>query len=91
MPAFVRAVFSASFAEDRDIGERAVIADILISQSLPADDLIAAAEVPENKERLRSRSEQAIELGLFGAPSFIVAGELFWGNDRLEDALAWQS
>ena len=91
IPAFVRAVFSANFAEDRDIGERAVIADILISQGLPADDLIAAAEAPENKEKLRCRSEQAIELGLFGAPSFIVAGELFWGNDRLQDALAWLS
>lgn len=91
MPAFVRAVFSANFAEDRDIGERAVIADILVFQGLPADDLITTAEMPENKERLRRRSEQAIELGLFGAPSFIVAGELFWGNDRLEDALTWQS
>ena len=91
MPKFVREVFSANFAEDRDIGERAVIADILASQGLPADDLIVAAEQPENKEKLRRRSEQAIELGLFGAPSFFVAGELFWGNDRLQDALAWPS
>ncbi|MFA7270521.1 MAG: 2-hydroxychromene-2-carboxylate isomerase [Sterolibacterium sp.] len=89
MPDFVRAVFSANFAEDKDIGERGVIADILGSYGLPADDLIAAAEMPENKEKLRRRSEQAIDLGLFGAPSFIVEGELFWGNDRLQDALAW--
>jgi 2-hydroxychromene-2-carboxylate isomerase len=89
VPDFVRAVFRANFAEDRDIGERAVTAEILSAQGLMAEDLIVAAEAPANKEKLRRRSEQAIELGLFGAPSFIVAGELFWGNDRLEDALAW--
>ena len=39
---------------------------------------------------LRSRTEEAARLGIFGAPSFVVAGELFWRNDRLEDALAWE-
>ncbi|MBS0552318.1 MAG: DsbA family protein, partial [Proteobacteria bacterium] len=42
-----------------------------------------------NKTALREQTERAVELGLFGAPSFRVDGELFWGNDRLEDALAW--
>ena len=89
VPGFVRAVFSANFAEDRDIGDRTVIADILATCGLPADAMIDAAESAENKELLKRRSEQAIDLGLFGAPSFIVDGELFWGNDRLQDALAW--
>jgi len=38
---------------------------------------------------LRDQTRRAIELGIFGAPSFVVDEELFWGNDRLEDALAW--
>jgi 2-hydroxychromene-2-carboxylate isomerase len=88
-PAFVRAAFSANFAENRDIGERAVIADILTRLSQPADAVIAAAETQESKDRLRQQTGHAEEIGLFGAPSLIADGELFWGNDRLEDALAW--
>ena len=88
-PKFVRAVFAANFVEDRDIGEREVIADILNRLGLPADKIIAAAETPENKDRLRQQTERAAEIGLFGAPSLIANGELFWGNDRLEDAFAW--
>jgi 2-hydroxychromene-2-carboxylate isomerase len=39
--------------------------------------------------RLRAQNDEAVALGLFGAPSFTVRDELFWGNDRLEAALAW--
>ena len=41
------------------------------------------------KEALRRRVDEARHLGLFGAPTFLVDGEMFWGNDRLEDALEW--
>ncbi|HEX9665685.1 MAG TPA: DsbA family protein, partial [Thermodesulfobacteriota bacterium] len=41
------------------------------------------------KEYLRKQTEEAIGLGIFGAPSFVVGNELFWGNDRLEDAIDW--
>ena len=48
------------------------------------------AQAPENKLlRLRDQTRRATELEILGAPSFVVGGELFWGNDRLEDALAW--
>ena len=43
----------------------------------------------ENKDRLRRQTEQAVALGIFGAPMFVSRGELFWGNDRLGDALTW--
>ena len=42
-----------------------------------------------NKAALRAQTDTARRLGIFGAPSFIVQGELFWGDDRLEDALAF--
>ncbi|MCB1958146.1 MAG: 2-hydroxychromene-2-carboxylate isomerase [Rhodocyclaceae bacterium] len=87
--AFSRAVMCANFAEDRDIGDRAVIAELLLGLGLPAEDLLADAGSDAGKAALRSQTERATELGIFGAPSFIVDGELFWGNDRLEDALAW--
>lgn len=86
---FSRAVMQANFAEDRDIGESEVIAEILTSLSLPAAEIIERAQSDDNKLALRRQTERASELGLFGAPSFRVGDELFWGNDRLEDALAW--
>jgi 2-hydroxychromene-2-carboxylate isomerase len=86
---FSRAAITANFAEDREIAEPAVIGDILTGLGLPADALLAAAVTPDNKEALRRQTAHASELGLFGAPSFRVGDELFWGNDRLEDALAW--
>ncbi|APR04210.1 2-hydroxychromene-2-carboxylate isomerase [Thauera chlorobenzoica] len=86
---FARAVMTANFAEDREIGEPAVIGSILDGLGLPAAELLARAQSDANKLALRCQTERAAELGLFGAPSFRVGDELFWGNDRLEDALAW--
>ena len=89
LPDFARAVFRANFAEDREIGEAPVVRSVLDSLGLPGADLVERAQTPENKQLLRERTERAIELGIFGAPSFVADGELFWGDDRLEDALAW--
>ena len=88
---FAKAVMTANFAEDREISEPTVITAILDAQGLPADDILQRAQAESNKTALREQTERAVELGLFGAPSFRVDGELFWGNDRLEDALAWAS
>ena len=87
--AFARAVMVANFADDRDIADEAVIRDILAGLEQPADELLAAACTDENKAALHEQTARAAELGLFGAPNFVVDGELFWGNDRLEEALAW--
>lgn len=86
---FSRAVMSANFAEDREIGDEGVIAELLDGLGLDAARLIDGAQSETNKLALRRQTERAAELGLFGAPSFRVGDELFWGNDRLEDALAW--
>jgi len=88
-PAFTRAVYHANFAEDRDIADAAVIGALLRELKLPADEVLAKAQAPENKDALKHQTARAIELGLFGAPSFTVGKELFWGNDRLEQALDW--
>jgi 2-hydroxychromene-2-carboxylate isomerase len=50
--------------------------------------VLARAESAENKARLREQTERAQALGIFGAPSFVVGDELYWGNDRLGDAVA---
>ena len=88
LPGFVRAVFRANFAEDREIGDAAEVRSILDSLGQPGAQLVEQAQASESKLRLREQTRRAGELGIFGAPSFVVDGELFWGNDRLEDALA---
>ena len=84
---FVRAVYRANFAEDREISDPIVIGDILKVLHLEPTAMLDAANADSNKARLKAQTERAIQLGLFGAPSFTVGEELFWGNDRLEQAL----
>jgi len=87
---FCRAVYRAEFGGRRNIGEHAVIADILTTLGHNAATVFERAQSDENKARLRAQTEEAAQRGIFGAPSFVTAdGELFWGNDRLEAALAW--
>jgi 2-hydroxychromene-2-carboxylate isomerase len=87
--AFARAVFEASFAADRDIAVPAVLVPLLRDLGLPAEALIAEAATRPVKDRLRAQGEEAVARGLFGAPSFLVGDELFWGNDRLDQAIDW--
>jgi 2-hydroxychromene-2-carboxylate isomerase len=88
LPEFVRRVYLANFAHDQEISDPAVIGAILEAIGQPRA-LLAAAESPETKAKLRVQTERAQALGIFGAPSFVAGDELFWGNDRLETALAW--
>lgn len=85
---FSRAVFRANFVEDRDIGDPAIIADIVDRLGLPAG-VLERASGPEIKARLRAQTDEAIRLGVYGAPSFTVGTELFWGHDRMEQAFQW--
>jgi 2-hydroxychromene-2-carboxylate isomerase len=84
---FSRAVYRAEFAEGRNIGDAGVIADIVQTLGHDAAATLARAQSDEIKGKLRANTEDAQVLGIFGAPSFIAGGELFWGNDRLEQAL----
>jgi 2-hydroxychromene-2-carboxylate isomerase len=88
-PDFYRAVFRANFAEDRDISEPALVEELLRGAGQDGAALVARASSPEAKQALRERGEEAARAGFFGAPNFLVGGELFFGQDRLEDAIAW--
>ena len=88
--AFCRAIFRAQFADGRRIDNTAAVGDILAGLKLDPEPALAAAQSDAIKARLRTQTEEAQRLGVFGAPSFTTAdGELFWGNDRLEPALRW--
>lgn len=88
-PAFTRAVYEANFAARKDISDDTVLDAILRELGLDAAALMAQANAPEHKERLKAQTNEAAARGLFGAPSFTVGDELFWGNDRLESAIGW--
>ncbi|MRW83663.1 2-hydroxychromene-2-carboxylate isomerase [Pseudoduganella sp. FT26W] len=88
MAEFCARTMLANFEHDEDIGSSDCIAAILTSIGLDAATLLAAAQSDDNKARLRARSEEAKSRHLFGAPTFFVDNEMYWGNDRLSDALA---
>ena len=86
---FIRAIFVENFGHDADIGEQAVIAGVLERLGVAAMPVIERA-VGEHRERLRANTARAVELGIFGAPNCVVGDELFWGEEALEDAIAWE-
>jgi 2-hydroxychromene-2-carboxylate isomerase len=87
-PDFSRAVYSAEFAEGRDIEETETVAAILRKLNHDSAAVLARAGDPAVKDRLRDNTQEAQRCGIFGAPNFVLAnGEMFWGNDRLEQAL----
>lgn len=88
--AFTAAVYRAQFGERRNIGEPETVTEIVRALGKDADAVTGRAQSDDNKLRLRQQTDEAIARGIFGAPSFVTPdGELFWGNDRLEDALEW--
>ncbi|MBM9500010.1 2-hydroxychromene-2-carboxylate isomerase [Leptospira sp. 201903071] len=84
---FIRETFQANFAKDQDISRTEVLVPILKKVGADPDKILKNASDEEVKQSLRKQTDRAVELGIFGAPSFITNGELFWGDDRLEDAL----
>jgi 2-hydroxychromene-2-carboxylate isomerase len=89
LPDFVRAVYRANFAEDADIANVDVISACIAGTGENTQAILEQAQSPESKEKLRSQTDEAMKTGIFGAPSMVVGDELFWGNDRLEDAMEW--
>lgn len=84
---YCRKIMQLNFAEDREIGSAEVVSEALEQLGLPAQQIIADAQSEPNKLRLREQTAAAAAKGIFGAPTFFVGDEMFWGNDRLEDAL----
>lgn len=85
--AFCRRVMELNFVLDEDINQPDHLAPILTELGLPASDILDQAQAEPTKARLREQTEQARARGIFGAPTFFVGTEMFWGNDRLDDAL----
>lgn len=77
------AVLSACWREERDIANSGTLAELLVESDLPAERL-AEAQAADVQARYDAHTQAAIDAGVFGAPSWIIDGELFWGQDRLD-------
>lgn len=86
---FARDVFHAEFANGEEIADASIIRRILNTRVSDPDHWMKLAQSDQTKSELRATTEQASKIGIFGAPSFRVGQELFWGDDRLEDAMDW--
>jgi 2-hydroxychromene-2-carboxylate isomerase len=87
---FCRAIYRAQFAEGRRIDQPDTVLAILSELKVDAEQMLVVAHTAEIKDKLRAQTAEAQRLEIFGSPTFITPdGELFWGNDRLESAIAW--
>ena len=89
--AFCRKVMELNFVRDQDINQPEQMASVLAELGLPSSDILQQAQSEPIKARLREQTDEARARGIFGAPTFFVGTEMFWGNDRLEEALVLAS
>ena len=87
--ALSNAILRAVWVEDRDIADHATLIAIANENSMDGQALLAATEDTAVQAEYQSNTEEAIRIGVFGAPTYVFDGELFWGQDRLQ-LLEWR-
>jgi 2-hydroxychromene-2-carboxylate isomerase len=85
---FALAATRSAFTRGTDLGLIEPVLDAAAEVGIARDDLRAAIAEPEVKDALREATENAHERGVFGVPTTAIGDDLFWGDDRLEDAAA---
>lgn len=86
---FARAIFAAQFVDGADISQAETLTMALESVGADAQFWTRRSEQSDVKAALRRRTQEAMNIGIFGSPTFAVGGELFWGDDRLDDSIEW--
>ncbi len=84
MAPYADAVFRAIWVEGLDMGEPQVVGAALQRAGFDPQALFALASEPEVKERLKAATQEAVARGVFGAPTFFVGSQMYWGQDRLD-------
>jgi 2-hydroxychromene-2-carboxylate isomerase len=82
--AYCRAVFERYWVEGKDVTVPDELGSVVASIGLDPKDMLEAAQSQPVKDRLRENTDEAVRRGAFGAPSFFIGEELYWGNDRLD-------
>ncbi|WP_171178770.1 2-hydroxychromene-2-carboxylate isomerase [Ruegeria sp. HKCCD8929] len=86
---FTEALYRIWFEDGVEAGSEAALTEALHRCEQDPLPILARAREPEAVEALATETEKAVSHGIFGTPSFVVRGEVFWGDDRLEDAFSW--
>ena len=81
---YIDTIFNSIWVESRNMGDIDTVIEVLSDAGLDAKSILDATQNPEVKQQLISNTEQAVERGLFGAPTMFVDGEMFFGQDRLQ-------
>ncbi len=84
MVPYVDAVFRAIWVEGRNMNDPATVGQVLEQAGLDPQKLLSLASDPAVKDRLKSETQEAVARGVFGAPTFFVGQDMFWGQDRLD-------
>jgi 2-hydroxychromene-2-carboxylate isomerase len=80
----MESIFHAMWGEPRNLGAPDELAAVLRRAGIDVDSFQALVNDPAVKEQLKQNTEEAVARGVFGAPTFVVGDEMFWGQDRLE-------
>ena len=86
---FTQNLYRIWFEEGIEAGNENAVSEALHRCQQDPRLTLARARSPDTIALLEAETEQATRLGVFGAPSLVVRGEVFWGDDRLDDALSW--
>ncbi|KUJ85683.1 2-hydroxychromene-2-carboxylate isomerase [Ruegeria marisrubri] len=86
---FTRNLYRIWFEDGVEAGSETALSEALHRTEQDPLPVLTRAREPEAVRALEEETRAAVAAGVFGAPSFVVNGELFWGDDRLEDALSW--
>jgi 2-hydroxychromene-2-carboxylate isomerase len=86
---YTRATYRRWFESGESAGEEPNISNSLEEIGCDPSQVLAAAKSERIISALATATDEAMELGVFGSPTFVVDGEVFWGDDRLDDALHW--
>ena len=81
---YVDAVYRAIWVEGKDMNDPTVVAGVLQAAGFDAGRVFALTQDAEVKERLKSITQEAVDRGVFGEPTFFVDGHMYWGQDRLD-------
>ena len=79
-----KAILAAEWCDERDISDPTTLRDILQAQGMDADGLLRSSQTPEVQASYERHTDAAVAAGVFGSPSYVLDGELFWGQDRLD-------
>lgn len=83
-PDLAKALMHRYWGVGEDIADEKVLRSVMLELALDADALLAAAGDPAVKERLKANTEEAVQRGAFGAPTFFIGEDMYWGSDRMD-------